>query len=145
MLPGPTRTRLLDWLPALLLASGFAPRLLSTRPGLLRVLAPRVRGPHTLTALDALQAEGLLTAGDADVPRQGYLFLRRVENRLRLVHASSLAHILATCHACAARARRLLPGASRRYPTRCFDLKIPPAKNAAASVPPSVPKDSPPR
>jgi len=68
---------------------------------------PRVRGPHTLTALDALQAEGLLAAGDADVLRQGYLFLRRVENRLRLVHASSLAHMPTQGRPLALLARRL--------------------------------------
>src|SRR5690242_2681445 len=44
-LPEPTLTRLLDWLPALFHASTFAPRLLATRPGLLRWLA----GSRTLT------------------------------------------------------------------------------------------------
>ncbi|HZI07994.1 MAG TPA: hypothetical protein VEZ71_28500, partial [Archangium sp.] len=44
-LPDPTLTRLWDWLPALFHASTFAPRLLTTRPGLLRWLA----GSRTLT------------------------------------------------------------------------------------------------
>ncbi|HYO70403.1 MAG TPA: hypothetical protein VEU33_30420, partial [Archangium sp.] len=44
-LPETPLTRLLDWLPAVLHASTFVPRLLTTRPGLLRWLA----GSRTLT------------------------------------------------------------------------------------------------
>jgi glutamate-ammonia-ligase adenylyltransferase len=68
---------------------------------------PRVRGTNTLAALEGLQAEGLLPPEDAEALRQGYLFLRRVENRLRLVHASSLAHMPTGGRPLAQLARRL--------------------------------------
>ena len=58
-------------------------------------------------ALEGLQAEGCLPPEDAEVLRQGYLFLRRVENRLRLVHASSLAHMPTSGRPLAQLARRL--------------------------------------
>ncbi|QRK07671.1 bifunctional [glutamate--ammonia ligase]-adenylyl-L-tyrosine phosphorylase/[glutamate--ammonia-ligase] adenylyltransferase [Archangium violaceum] len=68
---------------------------------------PRVRSTNTLAALEGLQAEGRLTPEDAEVLRQGYLFLRRVENRLRLVHASSLAHMPTSGRPLAQLARRM--------------------------------------
>ncbi|WPB81087.1 bifunctional [glutamate--ammonia ligase]-adenylyl-L-tyrosine phosphorylase/[glutamate--ammonia-ligase] adenylyltransferase [Archangium violaceum] len=68
---------------------------------------PRVRSTNTLAALEGLQAEGLLPPEDAEALRQGYLFLRRVENRLRLVHASSLAHMPTGGRPLAQLARRL--------------------------------------
>lgn len=68
---------------------------------------PRVRSTHTLTALEGLLAEGLLPLEDAEVLRQGYLFLRKVENRLRLVHASSLEHMPTSGRPLAQLARRM--------------------------------------
>lgn len=68
---------------------------------------PRVRGTHTLTAIDALLAEGLLGPEDAEALRSGYLFLRRVENRLRLLHGHSLARMPAHGKTLAQLARRL--------------------------------------
>jgi glutamate-ammonia-ligase adenylyltransferase len=68
---------------------------------------PRVRSTNTLEALEGLQAEDRLTPEDAEALRQGYLFLRRVENRLRLVHASSLAHMPTSGRPLAQLARRL--------------------------------------
>ncbi|XXF75566.1 bifunctional [glutamate--ammonia ligase]-adenylyl-L-tyrosine phosphorylase/[glutamate--ammonia-ligase] adenylyltransferase [Myxococcaceae bacterium GXIMD 01537] len=68
---------------------------------------PRVRVPHTLTAVDALSAEGCLGAADAETLRAGYVFLRRVENRLRLVHGHSLAHMPTHGRPLAQLARRL--------------------------------------
>ncbi|HEX8440978.1 bifunctional [glutamate--ammonia ligase]-adenylyl-L-tyrosine phosphorylase/[glutamate--ammonia-ligase] adenylyltransferase [Archangium sp.] len=68
---------------------------------------PRVRSTNTLAALEGLQAEGCLSPEDAETLRQGYLFLRRVENRLRLLHASSLAHMPTSGRPLAQLARRL--------------------------------------
>ncbi|WNG48690.1 bifunctional [glutamate--ammonia ligase]-adenylyl-L-tyrosine phosphorylase/[glutamate--ammonia-ligase] adenylyltransferase [Archangium minus] len=68
---------------------------------------PRVRSTNTLAALEGLQAEGRIAPEDAEVLRQGYLFLRRVENRLRLVHASSLAHMPTSGRPLAQLARRM--------------------------------------
>jgi glutamate-ammonia-ligase adenylyltransferase len=48
-----------------------------TRPGL--------RTPSTLEALRTLSAEGLLPAAEATALEESYRFLRRVENRLRIV------------------------------------------------------------
>ncbi|HZX40928.1 MAG TPA: bifunctional [glutamate--ammonia ligase]-adenylyl-L-tyrosine phosphorylase/[glutamate--ammonia-ligase] adenylyltransferase, partial [Myxococcaceae bacterium] len=51
---------------------------------------PEVRQPGTLEALAALAARGRLRREDATELREGYLFLRRVENRQRLVHGRAL-------------------------------------------------------
>ncbi|HET6983707.1 MAG TPA: bifunctional [glutamate--ammonia ligase]-adenylyl-L-tyrosine phosphorylase/[glutamate--ammonia-ligase] adenylyltransferase, partial [Myxococcaceae bacterium] len=51
---------------------------------------PQVRKPGTLDALAALAATGRLRREDAAELREGYLFLRRVENRQRLVHGRAL-------------------------------------------------------
>lgn len=68
---------------------------------------PRVRTPNTLMAIDALLAEGCLGAEDADALRAGYLFLRRVEHRLRLVHGHALTAMPTRGKALAQLARRL--------------------------------------
>jgi glutamate-ammonia-ligase adenylyltransferase len=47
------------------------------------------RNRKTLGALDALAAAGLVSAGDAAALGDGYRFLRRLENRLRIVHDRS--------------------------------------------------------
>ncbi|HZJ56134.1 MAG TPA: bifunctional [glutamate--ammonia ligase]-adenylyl-L-tyrosine phosphorylase/[glutamate--ammonia-ligase] adenylyltransferase [Myxococcaceae bacterium] len=54
---------------------------------------PAVRQPGTLDALAALAARGKLRREDAGELREGYLFLRRVENRQRLVHGRALQHL----------------------------------------------------
>jgi len=54
---------------------------------------PAVRRPETLEALEALAASGRLRREDAAALREGYLFLRRVENRQRLVHGRALRHL----------------------------------------------------
>ncbi|HSP77329.1 MAG TPA: bifunctional [glutamate--ammonia ligase]-adenylyl-L-tyrosine phosphorylase/[glutamate--ammonia-ligase] adenylyltransferase, partial [Myxococcaceae bacterium] len=68
---------------------------------------PQVRETNTLLALEGLLLEGCISPEDAETLRQGYLFLRRVENRLRLVHASSLAHMPTSGRPLALLARRL--------------------------------------
>lgn len=46
---------------------------------------PGIRHPNTLSALQVLTAEGLLEPHLADVLEQSYLFLRRLETRIRLI------------------------------------------------------------
>jgi len=82
----------------------FATQYLQLRYGG-RVTA--VRRQNTLAALEALQASGLLAPGDALTLRSGYLFHRRVENRLRLVHGRALARLPTTGAPLALLARRL--------------------------------------
>jgi glutamate-ammonia-ligase adenylyltransferase len=66
-----------------------------------------VRAPNTLQALAALGAEGLLSRSDAELLTEAYIFLRRVENRLRLLHGFSLAHLPTSGRPLALLARRL--------------------------------------
>ena len=70
-----------------------------------RLLA--VRGPNTLLALEALSAQGVLASEDGRTLRAGYLFHRRVENRLRLVHGRALARLPTTGAPLLLLARRL--------------------------------------
>ncbi len=50
---------------------------------------PRVRTPDTEAALDALETCGYLDAGVAAALREGYRTLRRMEQRLRVLHGTS--------------------------------------------------------
>jgi glutamate-ammonia-ligase adenylyltransferase len=49
---------------------------------------PRVRTPETETALSALEVCGYLQASLATPLRDGYAFLRRLEQRLRVLHGA---------------------------------------------------------
>ncbi len=51
---------------------------------------PGLRNNNTLQALNALHQEGLLDEEDLNALESGYKFLRRLENRLRLVHDQSI-------------------------------------------------------
>ncbi|RME38457.1 MAG: bifunctional [glutamate--ammonia ligase]-adenylyl-L-tyrosine phosphorylase/[glutamate--ammonia-ligase] adenylyltransferase [Deltaproteobacteria bacterium] len=51
---------------------------------------PSVRRTNTIEAMMALQKEGLLTEEDCSILMDGYKFLRRLENKLRLVHDQSV-------------------------------------------------------
>jgi glutamate-ammonia-ligase adenylyltransferase len=51
---------------------------------------PSLRQSNTLGILRALKNEGLLSEADHTVLRRGYKFLRRLENKLRLVHDQSI-------------------------------------------------------
>jgi [glutamine synthetase] adenylyltransferase / [glutamine synthetase]-adenylyl-L-tyrosine phosphorylase len=66
-----------------------------------------VRQPNTLRALEALQAEGVLAPEVGRTLRTGYLFHRRVENRLRLVHGRALTRLPTSGPALSLLARRL--------------------------------------
>jgi glutamate-ammonia-ligase adenylyltransferase len=68
----------------------FAVQYLQLRHGG-RLRAARRTG--TLDALAALEADGALRPADADRLRRGYLFHRRVENRLRLIHGHALSNL----------------------------------------------------
>jgi glutamate-ammonia-ligase adenylyltransferase len=49
----------------------------------------QIRRPNTLSALRAIKKQGLLPSAEADALNDGYKFLRRLENKLRLVHDQS--------------------------------------------------------
>ncbi|BCR03664.1 glutamate-ammonia-ligase adenylyltransferase [Desulfuromonas versatilis] len=51
---------------------------------------PALRQCNTLTALERLHEEGILDRADFDTLQGGYKFLRRLENKLRLVHDQSI-------------------------------------------------------
>ncbi len=68
---------------------------------------PSVRLQGTLAALTALREAGCLDSASADTLHQGYHFLRRVENRLRLVHGEPLSSMPTSGRPLALLARRL--------------------------------------
>ncbi|MFT3768797.1 MAG: hypothetical protein QM820_25400 [Minicystis sp.] len=49
---------------------------------------PRVRTSETAIAIEALAAAGYLSAEHADTLRDGYAFLRKLEQRIRILHAT---------------------------------------------------------
>ncbi len=50
---------------------------------------PAIRAPNTLAAMAALEAAGALSAAACEYLIESYTFLRRVESRLRLLHAAA--------------------------------------------------------
>jgi glutamate-ammonia-ligase adenylyltransferase len=54
---------------------------------------PRVRTTETAVAIDALAAAGYLSPEHAETLRDGYAFLRKLEQRIRILHATP-AHLL---------------------------------------------------
>lgn len=63
----------------------FAVQLLQMRHG----ADPRVRTTETLAAIDALASAGYLSAQHAEILRDGHAFLRKLEQRIRIVHADA--------------------------------------------------------
>ncbi|AUX40870.1 glutamate--ammonia-ligase adenylyltransferase [Sorangium cellulosum] len=63
----------------------FSVQFLQMRHG----VDPRVRTTETLAAIDALAAAGYLSAEHADAFRDGHAFLRKIEQRIRIVHADA--------------------------------------------------------
>jgi len=51
---------------------------------------PELRSSNTIVALKEIRALGLLREGDADTLLNGYKFLRKLENRLRIIHDYSV-------------------------------------------------------
>ena len=68
---------------------------------------PRVRTTDTETAIGALEACGYLDAGISAVFREGYAFLRRLEQALRVVHGTSASLIEEGAPGMPALARRM--------------------------------------
>ena len=56
---------------------------------------PALRCPNTIDALHCLQNEGLISKIDYENLVSGYKFLRRLENKLRLVHDQSVNELVA--------------------------------------------------
>jgi glutamate-ammonia-ligase adenylyltransferase len=56
---------------------------------------PALREVNTLKTLQALRSEGLLSEADFSALEGGYKFLRRLENKLRLVHDQSISELSA--------------------------------------------------
>lgn len=67
----------------------------------------RLRIGHTRRAVAALAGAGILGARDAQVLESGWVFLRRLENRLRIVHDHPLQHMPRSGPALRSLARRL--------------------------------------
>ncbi|WP_437309164.1 bifunctional [glutamate--ammonia ligase]-adenylyl-L-tyrosine phosphorylase/[glutamate--ammonia-ligase] adenylyltransferase [Sorangium sp. So ce388] len=63
----------------------FAVQLLQIRHG----ADPRVRTTETLSAIEALASAGYLSAKHAEAFRDGHAFLRKLEQRIRIVHADA--------------------------------------------------------
>ncbi|MHB8707926.1 MAG: bifunctional [glutamate--ammonia ligase]-adenylyl-L-tyrosine phosphorylase/[glutamate--ammonia-ligase] adenylyltransferase [Desulfuromonadales bacterium] len=80
----------------------------------------RLRVPNTLEALQALHLEGLLPGGDHDKLTNGYKFLRRLENKLRLVHDQSVSELDAEPAYLAKLARHLGYPERPRRPEQAF-------------------------
>lgn len=90
---------------------------------------PKVRTPNTLQAIEALQREGCLDAASAAVLRDGYLFHRRVENRLRLIHGQPISHLPTSGRPLELLARRLgyrgeAPGDAFLHDYRTFTARV---------------------
>jgi glutamate-ammonia-ligase adenylyltransferase len=68
---------------------------------------PRVRTTDTVGALHALHDAGYLERAAFESLRDGYLFLRRLEQRLRVVHGTSTTVVDATASGLAKLARRM--------------------------------------
>ena len=51
---------------------------------------PEIRSNNTLTALKSIRAAGIIAATECEILLNGYKFLRRLENRLRIVHDYSM-------------------------------------------------------
>ncbi len=66
-----------------------------------------LRSPNTLEALQALQQTELLDDQETRLLTDGYLFLRRLENKLRLVHDQSISQLASDKPYLAKLARRL--------------------------------------
>lgn len=65
----------------------FATQYLQLREG---HRCPEMRSTNSIVALKEIRALGLLPEGDADTLLSGYKFLRKLENRLRIIHDHSV-------------------------------------------------------
>ena len=51
---------------------------------------PEIKETNTLIALEAIHQAGFLGESDYEILSKGYKFLRRLENKLRLIHDQSI-------------------------------------------------------
>ncbi len=54
---------------------------------------PEIKRSNTLKALEAVHKAGFLNSDDCEVLSKGYKFLRRLENKLRLIHDQSISEL----------------------------------------------------
>jgi len=81
---------------------------------------PAVRGPNSLEALEALLAAGALDRQAFETLGAGYKFLRRLENKLRILHDSSMNEISGEPAKLVRLARRLGYADGPEPPDRAF-------------------------
>ena len=79
-----------------------------------------VRSTSTVAALKAFRQERLITDGDAETLLSGYKFLRRLENRLRIIHDYSMNDLSGTREYLDKLARRLGYDPKLRHPGELF-------------------------
>lgn len=78
--------------------------------------APEIRSNNTLVALKAIRGAGLLGEEESEILLTGYKFLRRLENRLRIVHDYSMNDLGGTREYLDVLARRLGYDPMMRHP-----------------------------
>lgn len=77
---------------------------------------PEIRSRNTLTTLKTIRSAGLMSGNDCDTLLSGYKFLRRLENRLRIVHDNSINDLGGTKEYLDMLARRLGYDPKLRHP-----------------------------
>ncbi len=77
---------------------------------------PQLHSQNTITALKAAREAGVLTSNDAEPLINGYKFLRKLENRLRLLHDHSISDLARDQHYLDKLARRLGYDPKLRHP-----------------------------
>jgi len=75
-----------------------------------------IRSKNTLTALKSIRSAGIMGAADCETLINGYKFLRRLENRLRIVHDNSINDLGGTKAVLDMLARRLGYDPQLRHP-----------------------------
>jgi glutamate-ammonia-ligase adenylyltransferase len=77
---------------------------------------PEIRSKSTLTALKSIRSAGIICESDCETLLTGYKFLRRLENRLRIVHDNSMNDLGGTKEYLDMLARRLGCDPKLRHP-----------------------------
>jgi len=81
---------------------------------------PRLRTSNSLQALSVMQEEGILEPAEAEGLAEGYKFLRRLENKLRLVHDQSVNQLEGDAATLGKLARRLGYAGGPKKPDQAF-------------------------
>ncbi len=77
---------------------------------------PEIRSKNTLATLKSIRSTGIMDAADCETLLNGYKFLRRLENRLRIVHDNSINDLGGTREVLDMLARRLGYDRKLRHP-----------------------------